>query len=267
MNHSINNTQTQKYSIEEIIFNSPLLSQDDKEIFKKVKNMLISLDNDLYLLLFHVEFASRISWRWDNSRHTTTGISLLSCISAPIISEITSTLFRLWDNGNNTNSLFQISRLINKSKNLKNFITQELYPSSTTSSYMVCKILNSIPHTKKHILMQTLQKYRNHKIGHNLNTKFDTPDPIHDVYLGNLMILSDFTLQLATRLNTVLLGYTHNFLEFPQNHMCSLALQELESILISKGFEKNSSFRRSPFKYNNETGLEQQLISSLVDCE
>ncbi|MBR2082937.1 MAG: hypothetical protein IJ876_08065 [Elusimicrobiaceae bacterium] len=266
MHNSTNDTQTQDYCIEQIIVNSTKLSQNDKNIFAQIKQMLMNLDNDLYLLLFHVEFASKISWRWDISKQTKTGISLLECISSPLISEITSVLFRLWDTGKDVNSLPQINSLINHSKNLKNFIIHELYPSPTISTIMASNVLNSIPHTRKHILIQTLQKYRNHKIGHNLNTTLDIPqNPTHDVYLGNLMILSDVTLRLATSLNTVLLGYTHNFLEFPRNHMCYLALQELESILIDKGFEKDSSFRKAPLKYDNDTGLEQLLISSLLN--
>lgn len=262
----LKNEKNKGYLIEDIIMNSNELSKDDKTSFIKIKNILIDIDDDLYVLLFNLEFASRISWIRNDSKYTKSEISLLECISRLLISGIITTLFRLWDTGKDVNSLAEICKLINKRKNLKNFITDKLYPYKRITSMEAKRIIHRLPHAKNHILLKTLQNYRNNKIGHNLQTELRHPvNPKDDVYLGNLMILADFTLQLATDLNQIILGYNHNFLKFPIEHKCNLALKEIENILINKNFNKNSSFRKAPFKYIDDSGVSEKLLKSLFE--
>ncbi len=260
----LKNEENKGYLIEDIIKNSNELSKDDKNSFTKINNILVNIDDDLYALLFNLEFATRISWIKKDSKYTKSEIFLLECMTRLLISEIISILFRLWDTGEDVNSLAEICKLINKRKNLKKFIIDTLYPYKDITSTEAREIIHRIPHAKNHILLKTLQNYRNHKIGHNLRTELKSPmNPQYDVYLGNLMILADFTLQLATDLNKIILGYNHNFLEFPIGHKCDLALKEIENILINKNFEKNSSFRKAPFKYTDDNEVSQELLKSL----
>lgn len=240
------------------------LNTNDKADFKQINQILETLDEDLWRLLFDVEFANTLTYLWELRKQTISGKYLAHYTQTILISDMISILFRIWDDDKDVNSLSRVSAILNKNHTLKSFIINR-YPCDGITDTQAQQIIEQVSRTHKHKLLQHIKKYRTERIGHNLQSKSKPSELFEEnkFKLGSIMIYSDLTLKYASDLKNIILGKIIDYSKFPGESTCALALKELKTILSKQGFVSNSGIRRNSLEYTDDWGLTKQILCDL----
>lgn len=256
-------------TMDQLIETSNTLKTNDKNDFKKIKHIFEELDEDLSRLLFNLEFTNILTSPWDLKKQTKSGILLLQYLQNILISDMVSTLFRIWDIGKNVNSLYMAATILNKNIILKKFIIN-CYPCDTITSAQAKQIIEQIPHIHKHKLLEHIKEYRTQRIGHNLQNKSNQSELfVKDMFkLGSIMIYADITLKYAANFSNVVLGKIIDYSIFPAKSNSTIALEELKKVLSDQGFKSNFGIRKKPLEYIDDFGYTKQILHELkVDTD
>lgn len=234
------------FTMDEIIEKSTTLNADTKNDFKTIKQMFKALEEDFIHLLFSIEFLNILTYRY--TYVLSEAKVNLDCYTKNILmSDIISTLFRIWDKNTDTNNLYIISTILNKNHSLKDFIINLYSQNKTITSEKVKKIIEQIPHTNKHRILQDIKKYRNEQIGHNSQNK-----QVSSLNLGKVMIYADLTLKYASNFDNIVLGEIRDYSIFPKESSYSLALEELKKISLPLEIQShNLGIRKNPLEYTD----------------
>lgn len=252
-------------TLDEAIKKTKVLSKNDKEVFYKISYIINQLEPEFRRLLFDIEFANRLTYLCKIKKQTIGGNALAFFLQDLLITDMVSTLFRLWDTGQNTNSLYTVTTWLNKNIDLKNFIIN-LYPCQNISQKQAQLVIQQLPHTHKHKLLQSIKRYRTGYIGHNLQIKSQEENLLlyGDILaLGSIMLYSDLTLKYAENFINIVLGKILNLWNFSHRDSCHRALKELDKILASKSFILNSGIRKKPLHYDDESGIAKEMTEEI----